>query len=440
MPPTHSLFLISIPALRPRDLAHMPRLRALADAGTTRELIPSFPCVTSPVQMNMLTGTLPERHGIIGNGFYHRERGAVELWVGRNGLVECEQLWDRLARAGVSQAAWIPQNIKDAAADFIVTPEPIHHSDGRTELWCYSKPDGLYERLLPDLGHFPLMNFWGPMANIKSTEWIVNAALWLFQRDRPRFNYVYIPHLDYAAQKHGPNSDEQIAACGEADAQLGRLLDGVTALDAADVAYLVVGEYAMTDVSRVIYPNRILRNAGLVVIDERDGADHLNPTASLAFAVVDHQFAHVYVRSAPDIDAVSGIFEGMEGIADVLVGDDRGRLGVDHPRSGEVVLVCEPDTWLAYYWWHDDAKAPPFARTVDIHQKPGYDPVELFVAPATRRIPLDAALVRGSHGAPAASPEQYGACVAFPGELLSAPAEIRDTDVRSIVEAALLDY
>ncbi|MFQ5502650.1 MAG: alkaline phosphatase family protein, partial [Phycisphaerae bacterium] len=203
--------LVSMPGLRTRDLEHMPRLRAMAEEGAATELIPTFPCVTSPVQANMLTGTTPIEHGIIGNGFYHRDRGEVELWVGRNGLIEGDQVWDTLARRGVSQAAWIPQNIKDAAADFIVTPEPIHHPDGRTELWCYSKPDGLYEKLLKDVGHFPLMHFWGPMSNIRSTEWIVNAALWLLQRERPRFNYVYVPHLDYQAQKHGPNSDQQAA-------------------------------------------------------------------------------------------------------------------------------------------------------------------------------------------------------------------------------------
>jgi len=440
-----------MPGLRMRDLEHMPRLRALAERGAACELVPTFPCVTSPVQMNMLTGTTPDRHGIIGNGFYHRDRGAVEFWVGRNGLVECEQLWDVLARRGVSQAAWLPQNIKDAPADFIVTPEPIHHPDGRTDLWCYSKPDGLYERLLADLGHFPLMHFWGPMADLRSTEWIVNAALWLFQRERPRFNYVYIPHLDYAAQKHGPNSNPQRAACLEADVQLGRLLDGAAALGVTGAAWLVVGEYAMTDVSRVLYPNRILRDAGMVTVVEKDGADRLSIADSAAFAVVDHQFAHVYVKHAPDIDAVAGLFEGLDGIADVLRPQTSPRSGdaqrdeaatavdypIDHPRSGEVVLVCEPDTWLAYYWWRDDARAPPFARTVDIHNKPGYDPVELFIDPTTKQIPLDPTRVRGSHGAPARSPEQYAACIAGEAGLLPPQGPLRDSDVRTIVESAL---
>lgn len=431
------LLFVTVPGLRMRDLAHMPRLGGLAGRGTARPLVPTFPCVTSPVQANMLTGRTPEAHGIIGNGFYYRDRGAVELWVGRNGLVQGGQVWDRLAERGVSSAAWMTQNIKDAAADYIITPEPKHHPDGRTELWCYSKPEGLYEELLRDLGHFPLMNYWGPMAGIRSTEWIVNGALWLLQRRRPRFSHVYVPHLDYAGQKFGPNSPQAAAACREADEQIGRLIDGVEALGRGRTGWLVAGEYAITDVSRVIYPNRVLRDARMARIVEREGAEHPDIAGSLAFAVVDHQFAHVYVRDPSDIDGVAGLFEGVEGIAEVLTGRDRARRNLDHPRSGEVVLIARPDTWLAYYWWHDDAKAPPFARTVDIHAKPGYDPVEMFLEPSTRSIPLDARLIKGSHGAPASNADQEAACVAVGIEISVDGDPLRDVDIRGIIERAL---
>ncbi|MEK6644078.1 MAG: nucleotide pyrophosphatase/phosphodiesterase family protein [Planctomycetota bacterium] len=436
MPDSYLIF-VSMPALRTRDMQHMPRLSALAAKGTARELVPLFPCVTSSVQAAMLTGQAPSTHGIIGNGFYHRDRNEVELWIGRNNLVQSEQIWDRLKSNGISSAAWMTQNIKDAAADYIVTPEPIHHPDGRMDLWCYSKPDGLYQKLFNDLGHFPLMNYWGPMANIKSTQWIVNAALWLLQRERPRFNFIYIPHLDYAAQKFGPNSPQAADACREADEQLGRLIDGVHALSLPKVEFLVISEYAITDVSRVVYPNRMLRDAGLVATETRDGLEHLDFARSPAVAVVDHQFAHVYVKDKSDIDAVSGIFEGLDGIAHVLVGDAKKEFGIDHPRSGEVVLICEPDTWLAYYWWKDDAKAPPFARTVDIHAKPGYDPVELFFDPATKSIPLSASLVKGSHGAPAERPDQRGAIVASGPTMLPDQDSIRDYDVFEIIEKAM---
>lgn len=431
----HMMF-VSMPGLRRRDLPHMPRLDALAKRGSARDLVPSFPCVTSSVQANMLTGRGPASHGIIGNGFYHRDRGEVEMWVGRNGLIEGPQLWADLKQRGITSAAWMTQNIRDAAADFIVTPEPIHHPDGRVDLWCYSKPDGLYQRLLNDMGHFPLMNYWGPMVNIKSTEWIINGALWLVQRERPRFNYVYVPHLDYAAQRFGPNSAQHVAACAEADVQLGRLFDGMNALG-VEADYLIVSEYALTDVARVIYPNRVLRDAGMAIIEERDGREFLNLPKCAAFAVVDHQFAHVYVKDRSDIDAACGLFEGMPGIADALMGDAREKLGVKHPRSGEVVLVCKPDTWLAYYWWHDDAKAPPFARTVDIHAKPGYDPVELFIDMTTKCIPLNAGLVKGSHGAPALTPDQYGICITNQRLSVEESAKIKDTDVRGLIDAIL---
>lgn len=445
--PYEFVVLANVPGLRTRDLEHMPRLRDVAKRGARAEFAPSFPCVTSPVQAAILTGRKAQSHGIIGNGFYHRERDAVETWVGRNGLVDGEQLWDALAARGVTSAAWHLQHIRDAAASFIITPEPKHHPDGRTELWCYSKPDSLYEKIIADLGHFPLMNYWGPMTSIKSSEWIVNAALWLIQRERPRFNHLYIPHLDYAAQKFGPNSAQAVAACREADEQIGRLIDGVAALGIRDACFLFVGEYAMTDVSRVMYPNRMLREAGMLRVETRPDGEYLNTAESLAFAVVDHQFAHVYVRDRSDIDAAAGIFEGLDGIAEVLVGEDRGRLDVDHPRSGEVVLVCEPDTWLAYYWWRDDDFAPAFARTVDIHAKPGYDPVEMFINLETKQTPLDATLIKGSHGAPVQTPEQFAAIVSSAPELLTAgasPAEtadpasaVRDTDIRMMIETAL---
>lgn len=431
------LIFVSMPGLRLADLAFMPRLAALAEQGVCHELVPSFPCVTSPVQANMLTGQTPDRHGVIGNGFFHRGRGLVEFWVGRKDVVEYPQIWDRLAERDITSAVWMAQNIKDAEADFIVTPEPKHHPDGRTDLWCYSKPDGLYEKLLADLSHFPLMHYWGPMANIRSTEWIINGALWLLQGERPRFNFIYVPHLDYAGQKFGPNSPQAQAACREADEQLGRLFDGVAAMKLPDAAFLVAGEYAMTDVSRVAYPNRVLRDAGLLRLDEREGTEFVNLGLSPALAVVDHQFSHIYVAHRSDIDGVAGLFEGVDGIAEVLTGKERAEYHLEHPRSGEVILICEPDTWLAYYWWKDDAKAPPFARTVDIHAKPGYDPVELFFDPAMKAIPLNAALVKGSHGAPAKSPDQYGAIISSLPVLLRHAAPARDLDVYSLIDAAL---
>jgi len=413
-----------------------------ANAGSIAEMTPTFPCVTSCVQASMWTGVGPGEHGVIANGFYHRDRREVELWVGRNGLISGEQVWDavRRRRPGWVSAVWHAQNIKDAAADFIVTPEPIHEPDGTTKLWCYSKPEGLYRRLLDALGHFPLQHYWGPLANIESTKWILRAAGWLIEQHAPNLHWIYIPHLDYAAQKFGPNSPQAKAALVELDACLGEFAARIgNLLGARDATFLVAGEYALTDVTGVVYPNRVLREAGLLRVREEGGGEHLDLSASEAFAMVDHQFAHVFVSGTDastrsrNAERVVELFRRRSGIADVAVGDDRRRLGMLNSRSGEVVLVCDDAHWLAYYWWLGDAAAPPFARTVDIHRKPGYDPVELFFDPRTKGIPLDATLVRGSHGVPCTAAQHRTALICSrPNSAIYAGRPYRDTDIKAL--------
>jgi len=442
---TDHLILLSIPGLRPRDVgAATPTLRAWAQSGTLAVLTPTFPCVTSPVQASMLTGTTPGQHGVIANGFYHRDRHEVEFWTAPNAVVAGEPVWDalRCRRPGFTTAVWHAQHIKGASADFIVTPAPIHEPDGTTKLWCYSKPDGLYQQLLDELGHFPLQHYWGPMAGIQSTQWTLRAASWLIQHRRPNFHYIYVPHLDYAAQKFGPDSPQAAQALVELDAELTAFDDSLRRSPiAGDVVVLAVSEYAMTAVTGAIFPNRVLRNAGLLAVQQRDGHEYLDLPGSAAFAMVDHQLAHVYCRDPQSAKRAAEALRGEDGIEGVYIGAERARVGLDHPRGGEVVLVARPHRWFAYYWWLDDNLAPPFARTVDIHRKPGYDPVELFFDPATRGIPLNAALVKGSHGAPAVAEEQQAALICsvpLPGAASGAPAlPYRDTDVKRIALSLL---
>ncbi len=441
---TNHLIFFSIAGLRPCDIdpAHTPTLYSWANRGVMAEVTPTFPCVTSCVQASMWTGTDPRHHGVIANGFYDRNRREVAFWVARNGVIKGEQIWDALRerRPGSTSAVWHAQNIKDAAADYIVTPAPIHEPDGTTKLWCYSKPDTLYAELIDALGHFPLQHYWGPLANIESTRWILDGAAWLVDRTAPNFHWIYIPHLDYAAQKFGPNSPQARAAVTELDGLLGAFEAKVRSTPSTvDAVFIAVGEYALTEVTGVVYPNRVLREAGLLSIRARDGAEYVDLSASDAFAMVDHQLAHVYVNASDEATRhrvsrrVVDLFSGMDGIAHALTGDDRAKLGIDHERSGDVVLVCDDERWLAYYWWLDDAAAPPFARTVDIHRKPGYDPVELFFDPATKRIPLDATLVRGSHGAPAIKPNQRTALICSqPTKSINASRTYRDTDMKRI--------
>ncbi len=437
---TEHLVFLSIPGLRPGDIERTatPTLHAWGSAGVMLPLTPTFPCVTSPVQASMLTGRPPREHGVIANGFYHRDRDEVEFWVARNRAIAGAQTWDllRARRPAWVSAAWHAQNIKDAGADFLVTPSPIHEDDGTTKLWCYSKPEALYPQLLADLGHFPLQHYWGPLANIESTQWILKGAAWLIDRHAPNYHWIYLPHLDYAAQKFGPDSPQAKAAVADLDRELAAFAARVADQPAMeDAVFLAAGEYALTPVVAAVYPNRLLREAGLLAVREDGGGEVVDLKRSRAFAMVDHQFAHVYIRGADPavIRRVVELFKGVAGVAGAHAGLDRAALGMDHERCGEVVLVSADDHWFAYYWWQDDARAPAFARTVDIHRKPGYDPVELFFDPKTKSIPLDAGLVKGSHGAPAVRPGQQAALVCSrPIGSLKEKAGVRDVDVQRV--------
>jgi hypothetical protein len=431
------LILLTIPGLREKDLAAMPHLRAMTATGQSATLVPSFPCVTCPVQANMTTGRLPAAHGVVANGFYWREKRQVEMWTSPNECVDRPQLWDLLSHVepSVTSAVWFAMHSVGAEADFICTPKPIHNPDGSESLWCYTRPLEFYGELRDALGHFPLQHFWGPIANIRSSAWIVQSAAAAARRWNPDFFWIYLPHLDYAAQKLGPDSPAALAALGELDAEIGKLHDAMNEAYSDDITWLVAGEYAITPIDHVTYPNRVLREAGLLSVSQAaDGGEVIDFAASKAWALVDHQFSHVFVANADQatIDQVAAIFRSQPGIAEVLVGHERGRYAMDHARSGEVILISAPNSWQAYYYWLDDANAPKFARTVDIHRKPGYDPVELHVDMATRSIPLDATLIRGSHGAPAVDASQQTVLLASK-PVLPDGTTLADTDVFGIV-------
>jgi hypothetical protein len=280
------------------------------------------------------------------------------------------------------------------------------------------------------------MHFWGPLANIKGTDWIARSAIHAARAYRPNFFYIYLPHLDYAAQKTGPDSPAAMTALGELDEVLGRLVQEVNAsyADVGRPLWLVASEYTIQPVNHVLNPNRILREAGLLAVADGPDGEQLDVAASPAWALVDHQFSHVFVQGGDPQTAekVAALFRGQEGVAEVLVGDERARYNLAHARSGEVILVSTPNSWQAYYWWLADERAPKYARTVDIHRKPGYDPVELCFDPATRSIPLDATLIKGSHGAPISDEGQRGVLLASePGVLVG--RALADTDVCALV-------
>lgn len=430
------VILLSIPALREKDVAVMPKLRSLMAGGEIAELTPGFPCVTCPVQAAMTTGRRPSEHGVVANGFYWRDQRRVEMWTAPNECIEQPQIWDLISHhgSGLTSAVWFPLHSKGCEADYVCTPAPIHNPDGSESLWCYTRPSELYGDLRDALGHFPLMNYWGPLANAKSSAWIADSAVVAAKRWRPDFFYIYLPQLDYAAQRSGPESAAADKAVADLDEILGRLVGGIEDAYGERPLWLAAGEYAITPVDHVSYPNRLLRDAGLLAVEEKEDGEHLDLENSRAFAMVDHQFSHVFVAGGdPRLAAqTADLFRGQPGIAETLVGAQRSRFHLDHARSGDVILISTPRSWQAYYWWLAEDRAPGFARTVDIHRKPGYDPVELHFDPATKSIPLDATLVKGSHGAPAEASSQRTVLLASDPTLFPGPA-VSDTDVFGIV-------
>jgi len=388
----------------------LPDLARIFGTGGVRPLEPVFPAVTCPVQLSLVTGTRPAQHGIIANGLFDRAERKVTLWTWPASRIERPPIWEMLRRRAprAKTAVMFFQGLKATSADIYLNPHPKHTPDGKTVPWCDSRPAGLYESLVNKLGHFPLHKYWGPMADIESSRWILDASLQALAQFKPELSLVYVPHLDYVGQRHGPASAEFAAEAKVIDGAVAEFVRELRkAFKPADPDVVLVSEYALTPVSCAALPNVALRDAGLLTMTEEEGCELPDTSASRAFAMVDHQLAHVY--AAPDaVDAAAEALAELDGVAEVCRGDRLRDLGVAHPNSGELVLLAEPDTWFAYYWWRDDAAAPPFARTVDIHRKPGYDPVELFFDPKTKSIPLDTRLIRGSHGLPPRGPADCG--------------------------------
>ncbi|MEW1708342.1 nucleotide pyrophosphatase/phosphodiesterase family protein [Microbacterium sp. NPDC089190] len=416
------VLLLDIVGLTPRALASMPRLSAIGRVGGQMGLDTILPAVTCSVQSTMLTGLAPREHGIVGNGWYFRGLGDPLLWRQHNKLVAGEKVWDtaRRARPGLTVANlgwWFAMG---ATTDVTVTPRPIYHADGRKSPDAYVRPAVLHDQLVGALGEFPLFQYWGPTATIRSSAWLAEATRGLVTGrwgPSPDLAMAYLPHLDYDLQRFGPNAPEADRAARELDDAIAPLLT-----DAVDRGYsvLAVSEYGIEEASRPVDINRALRREGLLEVYVQDGREHLDPWTSRAFAVADHQVAHVYVPDAGDLPRVRSLLQGLDGVDDVLDREAQARYGLDHERAGELVVVAEPGAWFTYYFWLDDARAPEYARGVDIHRKPGYDPAELFFDPADRlakakaganlvkkklglryamsTVPLDPTCVRGTHG------------------------------------------
>jgi len=402
------VIVLDIVGLNPDHFVYaekLPHLASLAGKGKLYRMKPVFPAVTLPVQASLTTGVYPEQNGIVANGFYNRQFFNVSFWEQAAGLVQHERIWDYLRRRvpGLTTALLFMQNSLYADCGCIITPRPMHTDDGLVP-WCYSKPVGFYEELAADIGPFNLMHYWGPMTSIESSRWIARAAVKTLERLSPDLMFVYLPHLDYCTQKVGPGSPVVRDQLMLVDAEVGRILQGVDDLGLRDeTIFVVVSEYAFSKVEGDIALNRILRENGLLSIRSIQGRDYVDFELTPAFAMVDHQVAHIYLKPGYE-KAVRQVLEKIDGIDFLLEREGKKRFRVDHANSGEIIAVSARNRWFSYYWWDERQREPDFAGHVDIHRKPGYDPLELFLEPGSRRISQDTGLIQGSHGYPPLSP------------------------------------
>ncbi|MGI8504239.1 MAG: alkaline phosphatase family protein [Hassallia sp.] len=440
--------VINVVGLTPSLLCeHTPFLSRWAASGKVASVESVLPAVTCSAQATYLTGKLPNEHGIVGNGWYFRDECEIKFWRQSNKLIQAPKVWD-MAKAldpdftCANLFWWYNMN---SSVDYAVTPRPMYPADGRKIPDIYTQPAKWRSQLQIDLGQFPLFNFWGPNTSIKSTQWIANSAKWSEEHSNPTLTLVYLPHLDYCLQKFGTDINKIAKDLQEIDAVCADLIEFY---ENRGAQVIVLSEYGITDVSQPVHLNRMLREKGLLAVREELGRELLDPGASKAFAVADHQIAHVYVNDPFYIPKVRSLLEETPGVTQVLDESQKSAYHLDHSRAGELVAIANPDAWFTYYYWLDSDRAPDFARTVDIHRKPGYDPVELFVDPQIKLpklkiaakllkkqlgfrylmdvIPLDASLVKGSHGCIPTNPDESPLFITKQSHLLSSSIQAID--------------
>ncbi len=434
---------------------HTPRIAEFAKRGSLAKISPAFPAVTCTAQSNYLTGKTPTEHGIVGNGWFNRELSEIHFWKQSNHVVQSLKIWDELRardpKATVANCFWWYNMY--SSVDYSITPRPMYPADGRKFFDIYSWPYSIRTEIKNDLGEFPFFGFWGPAAGVNSpqgkadcaTRWIAESAKWIENKYSPTLNLVYLPHLDYNLQRHGPFvvGDEVTSLKSKTGDQLEpphvgsykinpAIIPDLRAIDAIvgdlldcfaqrGVQVVLLSEYGITNVDTPIHLNRIFRQQGWITVKDELGLEVLDAGNSKVFAVTDHQIAHIYINDHSLESKVRDVLAKQAPATITLLGAaEKAAAGINHPRAGDLIAIAPENAWFTYYHWLDDARAPDFARCVDIHRKAGYDPAELFLDPkiplpklkiAWRLlqkklgfrmlmdvIPLDASLVKGSHG------------------------------------------
>ena len=445
---------------------HTPRIQQFADRGSTSPIVPALPAVTCTAQSNYLTGVPPSSHGIVANGWYHRELAEVQFWKQSNHIVTAPKIWEELRNTlpdfTCAKLFWWYNMY--SSADISMTPRPMYPADGRKVFDIYTSPSAIRSAVKKDLGEFPFPCFWGPAAGVQSPQgkpdgvsrWIADAAMWTEERHHPSLSLVYLPHLDYNLQRLGPTHPEIPNDLQRIDTIVGDLIDFY---EKHSVQVLLLSEYGISPVDQPVHLNRVFRAQGWITVKEELGLELLDCGACRAFAVADHQVAHIYLNDPSLSNKVRSVLEQTPGVERVLGQQEKSALGLDHERSGDLIAIATDRAWFTYYYWEDDALAPDFARCVDIHRKPGYDPVELFLDPAISLvklriiwrllqkklgfrmlmnvIPLDASLVKGSHGKRPSDTNEYPLLISSDKTLLSRP-QIESTDVHGVIRRAVL--
>ena len=421
------------------------------------KISPAFPALTCTAQSTYLTGLRPAHHGIVANGWYDRDLAEVQFWKQSNHLVHGPKIWDELRaldpKFTCAKLFWWYNMY--ASVDYSITPRPMYPADGRKFFDVYSWPYSIREEIKKDLGDFPFATFWGPAAGVDSPQgppeaasrWIAESAKWIEKKFAPTLNLVYLPHLDYKLQRDGPADPDVPADLHRIDTIVGDL---ISFFESRSVQVILLSEYGITEANWPIHLNRLFRKFELLTIKNELGRELLDYGASRAFAVADHQVAHIYLRDPALEPHVRELLEPTEGVECVLGRKEKQELGIDHTRAGDLIAVAAANSWFTYYYWLEDDMAPDFARTVDIHRKPGYDPVELFLDPKISAvklkilwrllqkklglrmlmdvIPLDAMLVKGSHGRRPENSNDWPVFISSRKELMAA-GEMQSTDV-----------
>ncbi|MBL7076152.1 MAG: alkaline phosphatase family protein [Kiritimatiellae bacterium] len=371
-----------------------------------------FPALTCPVQATIRTAALPAEHGMHCNGVYDRRLRKPFFWEQSAAQVSGSRIWDDFRTGGGTVGMLFWQQSLGERVDWVLSPAPIHRHHGGMIQDCAGRPDTLYPRLRKALKRpFNLMRYWGPLASPDSSQWIAEATASLMACPAaPHLLMTYLPALDYDLQRYGPSDPR----CGKAWRQTVKQLT-LLANAAARHGYelTMYGDYAIADCpGGALYPNRILREAGLLTVRPVKRMAYLDAFHTPAFAMVDHEIAHVYATSDAHRAAAADVLRTAPGISDVY---ETGGNGPD------LVAVAGEGHWFSYRWWDSPREAPDYAAHVDIHNKPGFDPCELFFGWPPGSVSQNDRRIGGTHGrtGPGREVAWASTCLeASPGSLL----------------------